>query len=54
MEKVVIHPTAVEFGAELRKELEWLKANHPDKLSLVHIAERFFEFLADNKAEKKK
>jgi len=54
VEKVAIHPTAVEFGQKLNKELAWLKTNHPDKLALIHITERFFEFLADNTSEKKK
>lgn len=51
MENVI----SLEFSQQLRQELEWLKINHPDKLALTHIAERFFEFLADEgKKETKK
>ena len=43
-----VHLTAHQFGIRLNEELCWLKETHPDKLCLIHLAERFFTFLDKN------
>ncbi len=46
---VVLHPTVFPFAKGLSKELEWLKKNHPDKIGLIHLAERFFKFMNEER-----